>query len=200
MRGGKITHGDSRRGQIQRLYRIWRNMIQRCDNPNKPDYKYYGALGIHVYEEWKQYINFKEWAINNGYKDNLTLDRKDCNKGYSPDNCRWITMKEQQNNKKNNHILEFNGETHTINEWADILNIRREIIKDRLRLGWDVEKILTTPVKYMNKKIEFNGEEHSWQEWADIVGIKKRTLQSRFYEQNWTIERTLTEPVNNSKH
>lgn len=192
---GQVKHGDARRGQTKRLYRIWRNMIQRCSNPNKPDYKYYGAQGVHVCDEWKEYVVFREWALNNGYTDDLTLDRKDGTKDYCPCNCRWITIKEQQNNKKSNHKLEFNGEIHTINEWADILNIKREIIKDRLRLGWDVEKALTTPVEYQNKGITFNGETHSWREWAEITGIKIRTLYGRFYDQHWSVEKTLTTPT-----
>ena len=196
----QLTHGDARRGKITRLYRIWRNMIQRCTNPNKPDYKYYGVQGISVCEEWKTYVQFKEWAMENGYADNLTIDRKETDKNYCPSNCRWVTVKEQQNNKTNNHKLEFNGVTHTINEWAEILNIKREVIKDRLRLGWDIQTILTTPVEHQNKGITFNGQTHSWREWSEITGIKKKTLQSRFYERHWSVEKTLTTPTQGHQH
>lgn len=192
---GQLIHGDAKRGQIKRLYRIWKNMIQRCSNPNKPDYKYYGAQGIRVCDEWKKYATFKEWAVNNGYDDSLTIDRIKSNKDYCPENCRWITIKEQQNNKRNNHKLEFNGEIHTINEWSEILNIKREIIKDRLRLGWSADKALTTPVEHQRKGITFNGETYSWRKWSEITGIKIDTLHSRFYDQHWSVEKTLTTPV-----
>lgn len=194
-----VKHGDARRGNVQRLYRIWANMISRCENPNKPDYKYYGAKGISVCDEWKCYENFQQWATNNGYLDNLTLDRKDGAKNYCPDNCRWITIKQQQNNKQNNHRLEFNGETHTIAEWAEILQIDRATIKDRLRAGWDIKDSLTTPVKIQSKGVTFNGETHSWREWSEITNISYKTLINRYYDLNWSIEKTLTTPVKGHK-
>lgn len=196
----QLRHGDACRGQVKRLYRIWGNMISRCTNPNKPDYKYYGAKGIRVCDEWKDYATFQDWALNNGYKDNLTLDRKRSDKNYCPENCRWVTMEVQQNNKSSNHILEYNGERHTIAEWAKILNIKREIIKDRLRLGWDVDDIFTTPVEIQRKGITYNGETHSWIEWSKITGIAYKTLTHRFYEAHWDIEKVLTTPVQKHKN
>lgn len=191
----EIKHGDAKRGQVKRLYRIWGNMLSRCNNPNKPDYQYYGERGIEVCEEWKDYATFQKWATNNGYADNLTLDREDGSKNYCPENCRWTTIKTQQNNKRSNHRLEFNGEIHTIAEWSEILNMDRAIIKDRLRAGWPIDDALTTPVKFQNKGITFNGETHSWREWSEITGIAYKTLTGRYYDAGWTVERTLTEPV-----
>ena len=195
----EIKHGDSRRGQVKRLYRIWANMLSRCSNPNKPDYQYYGARGIEVCEEWKDYATFQKWAMSNGYTDNLTLDREDGSKNYCPENCRWITIKEQQNNKRSNHRLEFNGEVHTIAEWSELLNIDRAIIKDRLRAGWSIDDALTRTVQVQNKGISFNGETHSWREWSEITGITYKTLISRYYDSNWGVERTLTTPVREHK-
>lgn len=195
----QIKHGAARRGKIKRLYRIWSNMLSRCSNPNKPDYKYYGAKGISVTEEWTDYMYFEEWAMNNGYKDELTLDRIDSNGNYCPENCRWITIKEQQNNKKNNHLLTFNNETHTISEWSDILDMDKFLIKDRLLAGWSVEEALTKPKQHQRKGIEYNGEIHSWREWSDIVEIPYKTLVSRHYDLKWSIEKTLTTPLKNKK-
>ena len=103
----------------KRLYRIWGTMRHRCQNPKRKDYKYYGARGIKVCEEWGDFSTFYEWAINNGYNDTLTLDRVDANGNYEPSNCKWATMKEQGNNKTNNHLITYNGETKTIAQWAE---------------------------------------------------------------------------------
>ena len=109
------THGDTG----SRLWRIWTEMKNRCHsrNPN------YGGRGISVCEEWMDFSAFKEWALSNGYRDDLTIDRRDVNGNYCPDNCRWLTMKEQQNNRRNNLRVEFNGEVHTLSEWSDILGV-----------------------------------------------------------------------------
>lgn len=131
-----------------RIYRILNGIKQRCYNPNKPKYKNYGGRGITVCQEWQDdFMNFYNWAMANGYADNLTIDRIDVNGNYEPSNCRWITQKTQQNNRTNNHLLTFKNETHSINEWAEILNIKREIIKGRLSLGWSIERIFTTPIR-----------------------------------------------------
>lgn len=102
-----------------RLYEIWAGMKSRCLNPSIREYKWYGAKGVVICPEWlNDFQAFYDWAIAHGYADNLTIDRIDNNKGYSPDNCRWATKKEQQNNRSNNRFLTYNGETHNISEWA----------------------------------------------------------------------------------
>ena len=140
-------HGDAKRGKIERLYRIYRNMIQRCTNPNHADYQWYGGKGIHVCEEWmRDYNLFKTWAINSGYEDNLTIDRINSDNDYFPDNCRWETMITQNNNKKSIEKYEYNGELHSISEWARIIGVNRELLRDRIkRLGWDFKKAIETP-------------------------------------------------------
>ena len=91
-----------------RLYSIWINMKTRCYNPNTPEYKHYGGRGISICEEWKDnFKNFLDWSLNSGYKENLSIDRKDVDKGYSPDNCRWATTVEQARNKRNNIVVKF---------------------------------------------------------------------------------------------
>jgi len=134
------THNKSN----TRLYKIYRGMRQRCYNPKNKRYKEYGARGVTVCEEWlNNFEAFYEWAIANGYRDNLTIDREDANKNYEPSNCRWITAKEQANNKRNNNYITYNGETHTIAEWAEIYNIKYSTLYQRInRYGWSVDRAL----------------------------------------------------------
>jgi hypothetical protein len=105
------------------IYGKWDNMIARC-KPNST-IKRYLEKGISVCKEWKSsFINFKEWSFESGYKEGLSLDRIDNSKGYCPENCRWVTMKQQQNNRTNNVIITLNEETHTLSEWADKMNVK----------------------------------------------------------------------------
>lgn len=140
-------HGLSRRkAKLDRIYRIHSNMLQRCENLQNPSYKNYGGRGIQVCKEWHDVSAFYKWAVANGYRPDLTIDRIDNNGNYEPSNCRWATYKEQSNNKRNNHFLEFNGENHTISEWSEIIGVPREVIDARLGRGWGDERALTAPV------------------------------------------------------
>lgn len=116
-----------------RLYRIWKAIQQRCSDVNGREYHNYGGRGIRVCKEWlnaKQgFDRFYEWAIENGYTNKLTIDRIDTNKGYSPENCRWVTNKTQQNNKRNNVILTYNGESHTMKEWSELLSVNYSTLR-----------------------------------------------------------------------
>lgn len=126
-----------------RLYRIWHGMKGRCLNPKDKAYFLYGGRGVTVFKEWQDdFMNFYNWAIQNNYSDDLTLDRIDCNGNYEPNNCRWTTIKEQQRNRRNNTLITFNGETHCISEWAEILNIKPSTLQRRLG-KWSIEKALT---------------------------------------------------------
>lgn len=125
-----------------RLYKIWGDVIQRCENPKNDKFNRYGGRGIKIHSEWRiSYLAFKEWALNNGYSDNLTIDRIDVNGDYEPTNCRWTTSKVQANNKRNNVLITYNGETHTISEWSDITGIRYSNIQTRFRKGLPLEQV-----------------------------------------------------------
>lgn len=140
-RDWRKTHGMSK----TRIYREWVNMKSRCkyDTPNR---KYYVDKGISVCEEWKDsFENFKDWAFANGYAENLTLDRIDCNKDYSPSNCRWVTPREQSNNMGRNKIIVYKGRENTLSNWCSELSITYAMVKHRLQRGWTIEKAFETP-------------------------------------------------------
>lgn len=124
-----------------RLYNIWSGMKQRCLNPNDPGYKDYGSRGITICDEWKEFPKFKDWALNNGYADNLSIDRIEVDKGYSPDNCRWATPKTQNNNKRNNVMIEYKGKCQTVQQWSDETGIPYATILKRFRKNLPTEKI-----------------------------------------------------------
>ena len=132
-----------------RIYKIWRGIEQRCYYPKHASYKYYGAKGIKVCQEWlEDFMNFYNWAINNGYSDDLTIDRINVNGNYEPNNCRWINSKEQARNRGNNHLFTFRGETHCITEWAEIYNLSVGLLNNRIsKCKWDFEKAITTPIR-----------------------------------------------------
>jgi hypothetical protein len=138
------THG----GRSSRLYRIYHEMKDRCYNKSSPCYHYYGGRGITICEEWLQdFSRFRAWALQSGYNDKLTIDRVDTNGSYSPKNCRWVTMKVQNNNKRNGRYLTFRGETHTVSEWADITGIPYYTLHSRIvKLNWSIERALTEKV------------------------------------------------------
>lgn len=130
-----------------RLYGIWSNMKTRCCSETYHLYKDYGARGIEVCDEWlNDFEHFYNWAISNGYQDNLTIDRINNNGNYEPSNCRWVDMKTQNRNRRSNVWLECRGQKKILNDWAKDLNVDRRTISRRLKLGWSVENALFTPV------------------------------------------------------
>lgn len=135
---------------IDRIRRIHSGMVTRCTNKNRKDYERYGGAGVTVCDEWlgKDGVKaFCEWALANGYDDTLSIDRIDGSKGYSPNNCRWVTASEQCRNRKSNHLIEYNGDTKTIKEWADLYGLRKDTLRRRIvDCGWSVEDALKTPV------------------------------------------------------
>ena len=138
-----------------RLYKTWSNMKTRCNNENNNEYAYYGGRGIKVCPEWEHdFGSFAIWALSSGYRDDLTIDRIDCNGNYSPENCRWATRKEQGNNTRRNHYLSFNGQIKTISEWSDEVGLSSRLIQDRIvKLGWSVDRALTTPKRKQRRLI-----------------------------------------------
>ena len=150
-------HGMSK----TRLYLVYRTMISRCYCKSTKKYNIYGGRGITVCEEWlDDFMNFYNWSIQNGYNCNAefgecTIDRIDVDGNYEPSNCRWITNKEQGNNRRTNHYVKINGETKTVREWCEsnIYDISETTVYKRIRKGWSDIDAITKPVikKYRSK-------------------------------------------------
>ena len=112
------------------LYCTWKNMKKRCNNPNASEYENYGGRGISVCEEWSNsFQNFYNWAINNSWSKELTIDRIDVNENYCPENCRWANIKIQMNNTTKNHYIKYNGDTYTLSTLSEHLNIPYNIVR-----------------------------------------------------------------------
>lgn len=140
-----IKHGESHSS----LYRVWGGMKTRCNNPKCDCYEDYGGRGISICKEWNDSFNeFRKWALSSGYEEGLSIDRVDVNGNYEPNNCRWATMIEQQNNRRSNQFLTMDGETHTIAEWARILGKNPNTVHKRISAyGYDPKMALLTPIR-----------------------------------------------------
>ena len=142
------THGF---GFENRLYRIWSNMKGRCYSKTSSVYNIYGARGITVCDEWKNdFLAFRKWALENGYDENAkrmdcTLDRINVDGNYCPENCRWVDIKTQANNRRTNVFITYNEETHTISEWAEITGIKPLTLASRKRKGCSDKDCIEIP-------------------------------------------------------
>jgi hypothetical protein len=148
-KGLPLKHGYCLEKKKEKLYMVWCSMKQRCHNPKNKDFKSYGGRGISVCKEWiNDYAAFSRWARANGYIESVYIDRISNNGNYSPDNCRWITNKENCNNTRKNNFLTHNGKTHSLTEWSEITGLSRLTISARINeYGWDVERALTEKAK-----------------------------------------------------
>ena len=169
---GCYFHGDAGK---TKLHGVWAGMKRRCNNENTKHYNRYGGRGITVCEEWQEFPNFKKWAIDNGYKGGLTVDRIDNNKGYEPSNCRLVTIKENINNRDITKKAEYNGKLMLFTDIAKETNIKIKTLYERNRKGVE----LTKPIKE-NLSITINGEKITLLELSKQTGIKIKTLYSRF--------------------
>lgn len=126
-----------------RLYRIWKSIKQRCHKNYNKNYKNYGGRGIVVCDEWcNNFQLFYGWAMANGYNDNLTIDRIDVNGNYEPSNCRWATMKQQNNNRRDNKYITIDNVTKTLTEWCEFYNLNYKMVCARLYKGQSIEQAL----------------------------------------------------------
>lgn len=140
------THGKTG----TKLYRVWSSIKDRCFRESSRQYCDYGGRGITMCNEWtKDFQAFYEWALSNGYKEGLTIERIDVNGNYCPDNCTWIPKEQQSRNRRNCHYIFYKGETKTLSEWSRILHIDRECVRNwEKKLGsgeMAIEKVLSSP-------------------------------------------------------
>jgi hypothetical protein len=149
----RTTHGQAGLGKRTKTYRCWQNMLDRCYNPNKTGYKYYGGRGITVCRRWRE--SFENFYADMGDKPpGMTLERIDNNRGYSPDNCKWATRSEQNQNRRNAALITYKGRTHNIVLWARKLGINSKTLWNRLhRYGWSLERALTEPVQQCKMRV-----------------------------------------------
>lgn len=135
------------------LYGTWFQMISRCENPNQNHYDRYGGRGIKVCDEWHDFWQFVKWSDSvGGRPKGYTLDRIDNNGNYEPNNCRWADWRTQTTNKSSNVFIEFEGQTKTVTEWAEFLNLHPHTLQERLKKGWSVERALTEPPSENSQK------------------------------------------------
>lgn len=142
-----------KRSVRRRLQANWRGIINRCYNPESKSYRYYGQVGVTVCDEWRHSFEvFLQWALNNGFAWELEIDRIDCLKGYSPDNCRWVTRLVNARNKRYQRLIEAFGESKLMSEWVEdprcVCGLKT--LKSRLVYGHSPEAAITTPIGQLN--------------------------------------------------
>ena len=143
-------HGETK----TRLYSIWRSIKKRCYDPKNPSYKYYGMKGIEVCDAWKtDYLTFREWAVTSGYREGLTIERKNNSLGYCPENCKWATYMEQENHKSNNHKVEYEGVSLNVSEWCRITGIPKTTFLRYIKKFGDEKAVEIAISKYAIKKV-----------------------------------------------
>lgn len=164
--GHYITNSKHRNG---RLAKIYNNMIDRCYDYKNKDYRFYGAKGIRVYEDWKNnFLAFEKWAISNGYNDDLTIDRINASKDYCPENCRWVTKNYNSKYKTTTKLITVNGIAHTGREWAKICEIGTNAINRMLRKNSEELVIQFIQARLKDKTLTNNGN----QNWLSVYCIE----------------------------
>jgi hypothetical protein len=189
------THGMSQTKENS----IWRSMKDRCCNSNNKTFSYYGGRGIYVCERWRN--SFENFFEDMGYcPEGLTLDRIDNDGPYSPDNCRWATLQEQGRNRRDNHWIEYNGESHTLVRWSEILNLSYSLLISRLnKHKWSVKRAFETPYIPSHRRnekalnfITYCNKTQTLSEWARELNVSPTCLWNRLYRKKMPIEEALS--------
>lgn len=148
----RLRHGYAKVGELRPEWRTWAGMLQRCHNPKDKFYSDYGGRGIEVCDRWKESFDNFIFDMGNRPSSKHSIDRIDVNGDYEPTNCRWADAVQQGRNKRNNRRIILGNETRCLSEWSEITGLKAHTIAMRLKLGWGVEKALTTPVRPHNER------------------------------------------------
>ena len=184
-----------------KLYAVWNAMKQRCNNPKNKRYERYGGRGIKVCQEWSDsFDTFRDWALSNGYKEGLTIDRINNNGNYEPCNCRWATYREQNMNYSKNVYYEHNGERHTVTEWADIYGLNLKSIYQRMERDHIsfIEALFSVGEK-RERLITYNGKTQNLRQWADELGISYTCLINRLNCLHLSVKEAFERPYKTRK-
>ena len=192
-----ITHGMS----YTRVFRIWADIQQRCDNSNNKAYKYYGARGIVVCDEWKTFEGFWKWAQLSGYADDLTIERIDVNGNYEPSNCKWIPFSKQARNTRRNRMITYNGENLPMVEWGERLGMGGSAIKSRIDRGYTEEEAVSIPQMKPQalRYIEYKGKNQTVAKWSKELNISSATIRRRIDVWGWSEEKALSTPTGSDR-
>ena len=190
-----------------RLNSIFTGIKQRCLNKKNPSYKDYGGRGITICKEWSDtenighgngfvtrgWDNFRKWALENGYQDNLSIDRIDNNKGYCPENCRWVDVKTQSNNKRSNIIIKYNEQEKTLSQWAETLAVPYKRLQERYyRCNGDIGYVFSNK-RLKNKKsqkiiITYKDKTQTLANWCRELKLNYSKTRGRLVN-GWSIEK-----------
>lgn len=186
----KRTHGLSK----DKFYQVWNGIKQRCYNVNNKNYHNYGKRGIEVCEEWlNDFQAFYEWSMNNGYCDGLQIDRIDNNKGYSPDNCRWVDRYVNNNNRRNNILFKYNNKTQSLMAWCRELNISYKTCMTRYYRGHTIEECLylTDLSDHRKVNVKYNAILYNYDN--DVYSIS--ALSRKLNIPRWKLQRDLKKGI-----
>lgn len=186
------------------LYAIWSEMIARCNNPDHRVYQRYGGRGIRVCRRWQGRNGYRNFCNDMGERPSNahSLERNRNNAGYTPSNCVWATRNKQNRNRRNTRMLTYNGIAKPAMEWAEEHGVSRGLLYNRLKLGWPVERILTSPVTEKTgpkaekgKLLTFDGKTQNIAAWAKEYGINYDALVQRVNKLGWSVKQALTTPM-----
>lgn len=185
-------HGDFRSLE----YRAYNSMKTRCYDPKNKRYSRYGGRGIKVCTRWLE--SYENFLADMGRKPTPehSLERKETDGDYCPENCIWATLTEQANNRSNNHRIEIGGITKNINEWASLTGVHRTVILRRMKRGLSGSALIE---KHVKPTIFFNGITDSYAGWEKRTGISRQTIAARLQKHGWPVERALTEGATNER-
>lgn len=191
-----------------RLNLIYHDMKRRCYDTKRKRYKDYGGRGITVCDEWldetivtvngqsgtKGWFAFKDWSLTHGYRENLTIDRINSDKGYFPNNCRWATYKVQGNNTRRNHLLTYKGRIQTMAQWCEELGLNYRTIRTRLNiLHWTVKEAFEGKENAQLRFIEYKGKRQSMINWCRELNLNYQKVSNRLNNCHWSVERAFME-------